>query len=208
MADISQEINNFQNAIYGEEVRGSMISLAEKLNNEVISNTANINNAVETAGQAIESANQAIQEAETILQSAQQSAESAGNSANAAATSAGEAESSATAAAGSAISAENSAAAAEESAAQAAQVVGFDGTAQTVKAEDTQGLLGAAGSESNVQDLINQLAGHKVDIVVSQNNIELSQRKSNTWYLIVTDSQDFPSSQNIKVSPTMGLQII
>lgn len=171
MADISQEINNFQNAIYGEEVRGSMISLAEKLNSEVESNTTNVNNAVETAEQAVESANQAIQEAETTLQSAQQSAESAGNSANAAATSAGEAESSATAAAGSATSAENSAAAAEESAAQAAQVVGFDGTAQTVKAEDVAGLLGVAGAESNVQALINYIADQVLNQLVKKSQI-------------------------------------
>lgn len=32
MADISSEIKNFREAVYGEEVRGSMISLAEKLN--------------------------------------------------------------------------------------------------------------------------------------------------------------------------------
>lgn len=32
MADISNEIKNFREAVYGEEVRGSMISLAEKLN--------------------------------------------------------------------------------------------------------------------------------------------------------------------------------
>ena len=32
MADISKEIENFRSAVYGEEVRGSMISLAEKMN--------------------------------------------------------------------------------------------------------------------------------------------------------------------------------
>lgn len=34
MADITQEIQAFEDAIYGEEVRGSMISLAEKVNAE------------------------------------------------------------------------------------------------------------------------------------------------------------------------------
>jgi len=34
MADISQEISAFQNAVYGEEVRSSMISLCEKVNDE------------------------------------------------------------------------------------------------------------------------------------------------------------------------------
>ena len=32
MADISKEIENFRSAVYGEEVRGSMVSLAEKMN--------------------------------------------------------------------------------------------------------------------------------------------------------------------------------
>lgn len=34
MADISKEIQAFEDAVYGEEVRGSMISLAEKVNSE------------------------------------------------------------------------------------------------------------------------------------------------------------------------------
>lgn len=34
MADISKEIQDFRDAVYGEEVRGSMISLAEKINKE------------------------------------------------------------------------------------------------------------------------------------------------------------------------------
>ena len=36
MADIRKEIQDFQDAVYGEEVRGSMISLAEKVNRESI----------------------------------------------------------------------------------------------------------------------------------------------------------------------------
>ena len=39
MADISKEIQDFREAVYGEEVRGSMISLAEKVNGEVEDNT-------------------------------------------------------------------------------------------------------------------------------------------------------------------------
>ena len=44
MANIQPEIDDFQNAVYGEEVRGSLISLAEKLNSEVEAGTTNINN--------------------------------------------------------------------------------------------------------------------------------------------------------------------
>lgn len=46
MANITLEINNFRNAVYGEEVRGSMISLAEKLNSEIEASTANVNEQV------------------------------------------------------------------------------------------------------------------------------------------------------------------
>ena len=42
MADIQAEIDDFRSAVYGEEVRGSMISLAEKLNTEVESGTATV----------------------------------------------------------------------------------------------------------------------------------------------------------------------
>lgn len=42
MADISKEIKDFQDAVYGEEVRGSMISLAEKLNAEVEDGTEKV----------------------------------------------------------------------------------------------------------------------------------------------------------------------
>ena len=42
MADITKEINNFKNAIYGEEVRESMISLAEKINKETEAATGTV----------------------------------------------------------------------------------------------------------------------------------------------------------------------
>jgi hypothetical protein len=42
MADISQEIANFQSASRGEEVRDSMVSLANKLNGEVETNTRSV----------------------------------------------------------------------------------------------------------------------------------------------------------------------
>lgn len=39
MADISKEINDFKTAIYGKDVRDSMVSMANKLNSEVESST-------------------------------------------------------------------------------------------------------------------------------------------------------------------------
>ena len=164
MADISQEINDFKNAIYGEEVRGSMISLAEKLNTEVESNTTNVNQAVETANTASTAANQAVEDANTTLQAANQAVTTAAGSAE-------DAEESATAAANSATAAANSATAAAQSAADAAEAAegleGFNGQASSVKAEDTEGLVGTAGGQTNVQALIDYIADQVKNQLVS-----------------------------------------
>lgn len=171
MADISQEINDFKNAIYGEEVRGSMISLAEKLNTEVESNTTNVNQAVETANTASTAANQAVQDANTTLQAANQAVTYAAGSASAAAGSASAAAEHATDAEESATAAANSATAAAQSAAEAAEAAegleGFNGQASSVKVEDTQGLLGSAGAETNVQALIDYIADQVKNQLVS-----------------------------------------
>lgn len=157
MADISQEINDFKNAIYGEEVRDSMISLAKKLNTEVESNTTNVNQAVETANTASTAANQAVEDANTTLQAANQAVTTAAGSAE-------DAEESATAAA-------NSATAAAQSAADAAEAAegleGFNGQASSVKAEDTEGLVGTAGGQTNVQALIDYIADQVKNQLVS-----------------------------------------
>ncbi len=42
MADISKEIQNFKTAVYGEDVRGSMVSLAEKVNDEAENSTQKV----------------------------------------------------------------------------------------------------------------------------------------------------------------------
>ena len=178
MADISQEINDFKNAIYGEEVRGSMISLAEKLKTEVESNTTNVNQAVETANTASTAANQAVEDANTTLQAANQAVTTAAGSAEDAEESATAAANSATAAAGSAEDAEesataaaNSATAAAQSAADAAEAAegleGFNGQASSVKAEDTEGLVGTAGGQTNVQALIDYIADQVKNQLVS-----------------------------------------
>ena len=171
MADISQEIDDFKNAIYGEEVRDSMVSLAQKLNTEVEGNTTNVNQAVETANSASSAANQAVQNANTTLQAANQAVKNAAGSASAAAGSASAAAGSAENAAESATAASGSASAAAQSAANAAEVAeglgGFNGKASSVKAEDTQDLLGSAGEETNVQALIDYIADQVKNQLVS-----------------------------------------
>lgn len=175
MADISQEINDFKNAIYGEEVRGSMISLAEKINTEVEANTTNVNQAVSTANSASSAANQAVADANTTLQAANQavtsaegSASAAAGSASAAADHAEDAEESATAAAG-------SASAAAQSAADAAEVAeglgGFNGAASSVTAQDVEGILGTPGAQSNVQALIDAIAEQVLNQLVKKSQI-------------------------------------
>lgn len=57
MANIQPEIDNFQNAVLGEEVRGSMITLAQKLNGEVEAGTTSINQYTTDITQAIGNAN-------------------------------------------------------------------------------------------------------------------------------------------------------
>lgn len=175
MADISQEINDFKNAIYGEEVRGSMISLAQKLNTEVEENTTNVNQAVSTANSASSAANQAVQDANTTLKAANQAVKNAAGSASAAAGSASAAAGSAEDAAESAAAASGSASAAAQSAANAAEVAeglgGFTGAASSVTAQDVEGLLGSPGAQSNVQALIDAIADQVLNRLVKKSQI-------------------------------------
>ena len=175
MADISQEINDFKNAIYGEEVRGSMISLAQKLNTEVEENTTNVNQAVSTANSASSAANQAVQDANTTLKAANQAVKNAAGSASAAAGSASAAAGSAEDAAESAAAASGSASAAAQSAANAAEVAeglgGFTGAASSVTAQDVEGLLGSPGAQSNVQALIDAIADQVLNQLVKKSQI-------------------------------------
>lgn len=175
MADISQEIDDFKNAIYGEEVRDSMVSLAQKLNTEVEGNTTNVNQAVETANSASSAANQAVQDANTTLQAANQAVQDAAESASAAAGSASAAAGSAENAAESATAASGSASAAAQSAANAAEVAeglgGFTGAASSVTAQDVEGLLGSPGAQSNVQALIDAIADQVLNRLVKKSQI-------------------------------------
>lgn len=59
MADISKEINDFKDAIYGEEVRGSMVSLAQKVNREVETNTSGVAQAIANTNSAADAARDA-----------------------------------------------------------------------------------------------------------------------------------------------------
>lgn len=100
MADISQEIAAFQNAVYGEEVRGSMISLAEKINDVSEDCEATVESFEEGFDAAVATANEAATAASTAASSAntaRTNANNAASSANTAATAANSAASAASA---------------------------------------------------------------------------------------------------------------
>lgn len=95
MADISQEIGAFRNAKKGRDVRGSMISLAEKVNtdgedalSEVAAQVIRIDGianqatqALTNANAAINTANEAIERADNVLEEGENQVAQAANSA-------------------------------------------------------------------------------------------------------------------------------
>lgn len=206
MADISKEINDFRAAVYGRDVRESMISLAEKVNEEVETNTTHVDEAVTTANgasqkatKASEEVQKAITEANTTLQEANAAKVSAQESATASAGSASAAAGSASAASGSAANAAASAKAVEDI---AAGLGGFDGTATSVKATDTQGIVVAAGADSNAQALLDALA-RKVALELVSNTALTTKladylKKTDIVQTESTDTNKVPSSAYLK----------
>jgi hypothetical protein len=206
MADISKEINDFRAAVYGRDVRESMISLAEKVNEEVDTNTTHVDEAVTTANgasqkatKASEEVQKAITEANTTLQEANAAKVSAQESATASAGSASAAAGSASAASGSAANAAASAKAVEDI---AAGLGGFDGTATSVKATDTQGIVVAAGADSNAQALLDALARKVALELVS--NTALTTKLAD--YLKKTDIVQTESTATNKVPSSAYLK--
>ena len=183
-----------------------MITLAEKVNTEVETNTANVNRAVNTANtassranQTLETAQEAINEAETTLQAANTAKTDAQSSASAAEESASAAEVSKTAAA-------QSADAAAESAAEAEQIAeglgGFNGSAASVTAVDTQGLVVGGGKNTNAQALFNALALKVAQELVS--NTKLAQQLAD--YVKKTDIVQTESTATNKVPSSAYLK--
>lgn len=183
-----------------------MISLAEKVNDEVETNTTHVDEAVTTANEASqkatkasEDAQKAITEANTTLKAANAAKVSAQESATASAGSASAAASSAFKASGSAVDAAASAKAAEDI---AAGLGGFDGTAASVKATDTQGLVVAAGADSNAQALLDALA-HKVALELVSNT-DLAAKLAD--YVAKTDIVQAESTATNKVPSSAYLK--
>ena len=74
MADIQPEIDDFQDAVYGEEVRGALISLANKLNTEMETATDKVDAHDESIAAAIEDAETATSAANAAANAANASA--------------------------------------------------------------------------------------------------------------------------------------
>lgn len=147
-----------------------MISLAEKVNEEVETNTTYVDEAVTTANgasqkatKASEEVQKAITEANTTLQEANAAKVSAQESATTSAGSASAAASSASAASGSAADAAASAKAVEDI---AAGMGGFDGTATSVSATDTHNL-----GSTNVQGQLDALAAGLDNVDMSASSV-------------------------------------
>lgn len=183
-----------------------MISLAEKVNEEVETNTTHVDEAVTTANgasqkatKASEEVQRAITEANTTLREANTAKVSAQESATASAGSASAAAGSASAASGSAANAAASAKAVEDI---AAGLGGFDGTATSVKATDTQGIVVAAGADSNAQALLDALARKVALELVS--NTALTTKLAD--YLKKTDIVQTESTATNKVPSSAYLK--
>ena len=132
---------------------------------EASSSAASASQSAATATQKAETATTKAAEASDSAASASQSATTATQKAETATTKAGEADASATSAGQSATIATQKAEVATTKAAEAAasaeraqQAAGCDGTAQSISAIDTQGLLTEIGGNSNAQALLDELA--------------------------------------------------
>lgn len=63
------------------------------------------------------------------------------------------------------------------------------------------------GELEAVKNDIYQVLGNKVDIVVTSENIPISQRKEKTFYFVVNGTSE-SNSDSIRISPDMGMKIV
>ena len=166
--DLNQEIESWKSAVYGKDVRAANVAAFEKIQGTVNDTVQNVNQAAEDSASAAHNAQAAVDSIQTAIDTAAEKAAAAATSATQAAGSQAAADSSKTAAAQS----ETNAAA---SAAEARQIAegfgGFDGTAASVKATDTYGLVVDALGESTAQVLIDAVANKVMNELVAKSQI-------------------------------------
>lgn len=220
MADISNEIRDFREAVYGEEVRGSMISLAEKVNKESTdakgvaesyrdSAKAYATTATQKATEASNSAAIATQKASEVSSSvatAVQKATEASNSATTAAQKAAEASSSASAAKTSETNSKTS----ETNALANKNAAAISASTAAQKAAEASGsAVSAAASETNA-------ATSKAAAKASETNAEDFSKKSESYAVgtgnvyrdgDATDNSEFYCNQS-KVNSDIAKQYL
>ena len=187
MADISSEIKNFREAVYGEEVRGSMISLAEKLNEvseateaaekkRVTAENGRVSaerkrqtdtaEAIKKNNAATERANTAASAAETATEETNRATENANAKASLANTAAGKAET----AAKSANDAAGSVEAAKNAALEAAELATAEAGKATTAASNANSKASAAntaaGKANTAADRAEKAAEHAESLVL------------------------------------------
>lgn len=166
--DLNQEIESWKSAVYGKDVRAANVAAFEKIQGTVNDTVQNVNQAAEDSASAAHNAQAAVDSIQAAVTTVTGKAAEAATSASQAADSQAAADSSKTAAAQS----ETNAAA---SAAEARQIAegfgGFDGTAASVKATDTYGLVVDALGGSTTQALIDAVANKVINELIAKSNI-------------------------------------
>lgn len=166
--DLNQEIESWKSAAYGKDVRSANVAAFEKIQGTVNDTVQNVNQAAEDSASAAHNAQAAVDSIQAAIVTATEKAA-------AAATSATQAAGSQAAAASSKTAAEQSETNAAASAAEARQIAegfgGFDGTAASVTATDTYGLVVAALGESTTQALIDAIANKVINELVAKSQI-------------------------------------
>lgn len=162
--DLSGERAAWRDVRFGRDVRTAGVSSLQKMEDVINGTVEEVNQAAIDSQAASRDAQQAMTDVAETLQSANEAKTSAQGSATAAAGSAERAGKSETNAAASAKSA-------AQSAAQAGAVAGFNGYADTVKALDTCGILGAQGAELNVQAIIDEMSRRVTEAVLQKTDL-------------------------------------
>lgn len=166
--DLSNEIAKWKSAVYGKDVRAANTSAFEKIQTSVNGTVENVNQAAENAQNASKNAQDAVDRVQGAIDTATKKAEEAAASqleAQKSETAAGEYK---TAAGTSAV---NAAKSAERAEAVKEQLGGFDGTAKTVKATDTYGIIASAMGESNAQALIDAVTNQVMNELLKKSQV-------------------------------------
>ena len=182
MADISREIRDFREAVYGEEVRGSMISLAEKVNKESSDSRDAAQRSAESSVRSERAAEQARDQAATASQNADQAAESA----NAAAKEATDGAFAAREATGEAL-------AAAQSANDAVQVLGDIGEFAQSKIELVVNASDSAAASAGEAKISEANAGNHATNAANSAEVSEDYAKRAQSYAVGTDGKVRPN---------------